>query len=226
MTHAAALSCSGLTRRASLIGAAACLIPVAARAAPAIPSGGALAFRMMRHGSDIGRHDVAFDQDGGTLIARVTVEARVSFAGIPIVRYSHRATETWQGGTLVALSAHTDRNGTVQWADARRDATGALRVTGSQTKPYAAPADAVPTTYWNQAMLDGPMISAEDGVLLRPVVVDRGLERIRDANGTLAADHYALTGPFAVDVWYDTARQWAALAFTVVDGSEVRYQRL
>jgi hypothetical protein len=42
----------------------------------------------------------------------------------------------------------------------------------------------------------------------------------------IAADHYALSGAFAVDLWYDAAATWAGMAMTVVDGSEVRYERL
>ena len=62
-------------------------------------------------------------------------------------------------------------------------------------------------------MLDGPMISLEDGVLLRPKVVERGAETIPLASGsTIPADHYNLSGAFNVDVWYDRTDTWASLA--------------
>ena len=104
---------------------------------------------------------------------------------------------------------------------------GALIVEGSQTARYVAPGGAIGTSYWNQRMLEGPMISLEDGVLLRPKVALHRDETIRLASGApLIADHYALSGAFAVDVWYDTSRTWAGLAFSVADGSTVHYERL
>jgi hypothetical protein len=76
-------------------------------------------------------------------------------------------------------------------------------------------------------MLDGPMISLEDGVLLSPKVADLRMESVRLASGQMiSADHYSLTGAFAVDLWYDEQRTWAGMAMTVVDGSEVHYERL
>jgi hypothetical protein len=47
------------------------------------------------------------------------------------------------------------------------------------------------------------------------------------ASGTkIPADHYNLSGPFSVDLWYDRAATWASLALTAADGSTVRYERL
>ena len=76
-------------------------------------------------------------------------------------------------------------------------------------------------------MLNGPMISMEDGVLLSPKVADLPTDSVRLASGRMIpAAHYSLSGPFDVDVWYDETETWAAMMLTVVDGSEVRYERL
>ena len=76
-------------------------------------------------------------------------------------------------------------------------------------------------------MLDGPMISLKDGVLLRPIVTPGGAEAIPLASGAAVwAKHYNLTGAFDVDVWYDGTGTWAGLAFSVADGSTVHYERL
>ena len=83
--------------------------------------------------------------------------------------------ETWQGGTLVGLSAETDKNGQREWVNARRTGEG-LVVTGSRTARYVAPEPAIATSYWDRRMVDGPMISLEDGVLLRPKVAVRRAE--------------------------------------------------
>jgi hypothetical protein len=67
----------------------------------------------------------------------------------------------------------------------------------------------------------------EDGVLLRPKIAPLSAETIPLASGgTITALRYDLSGSFNVDVWYDRSDTWASLAFTVADGSEVRYERL
>jgi hypothetical protein len=216
-----------ISRRAMLLGGAAVVTGAAAAAAALpVPSGDSLAFRMVRHGSEIGTHSLTFAQDGEMLTVRIVVDALVTFATIPIARYSHRGVETWRGTTLVALTGDTDKNGTRNWVRAQRTDDG-LVVLGSQTKRYICSESAIPTSYWNKRMLDGPMISLEDGVLLSPKVADLRMESVRLASGQMiAADHYNLSGAFAVDLWYDQQRTWAGMAMTVVDGSEVHYERL
>lgn len=212
-----------IDRRTALLGAGA-LAAGAARATPPLPRD--LAFQLVRHGSPIGRHSVAFTQNGDVMTVQVTVNALVTLLSIPIVRYKHRATETWQGGRLVALSGTTDKNGEHEWVNARTTAAGLL-VTGSQTASYIAPEPAVATSYWNKRMVDAPLISLEDGVLLRPKVAEHPADPVRLASGaTIQADRYSLTGPFHADVWYDLTNTWAGLALPVPDGSTVHYERL
>jgi Family of unknown function (DUF6134) len=214
-------------RRAVLLGGAAVVTGAASGAAALpVPSGDSLAFRMLRHGSEIGTHALTFSHDGEMLTVRIVVDALVTFASIPVVRYSHRGVETWRDTILVGLTGDTDKNGTRNWVRAQRTDEG-LVVLGSQTKRYISPESAIPTSYWDKRMLDGPMISLEDGVLLSPKVADLRMESVRLASGQMiAADHYSLSGAFAVDLWYDEQRTWAGMAMTVVDGSEVHYERL
>ena len=62
----------------------------------------------------------------------------MTLLSIPIVRYTHRAVETWQGGTLISVTGETDKNGQHQWVNARRTSEG-LVVLGSKTERYIAP---------------------------------------------------------------------------------------
>jgi hypothetical protein len=215
-----------IDRRAVLLTAGAALVARPAAAALPVPTGDALTFRMMRFGNQIGTHVVTFQQAGDVLTVRIVVDVLVTFASIPLARYAHRGVETWHGTTLVEVVGNTDKNGRVQWMHAQRTDDG-LVVLGSQTKRYVAPASAIPSSYWDKRMLDGPMISLEDGVLLSPKVADLRMDSIRLASGRLiAADHYNLSGAFDVDLWYDETQTWAGMALTVVDGSEIRYERL
>lgn len=212
-------------RRTLLLAGAAAVARKAAAALP-VPPDNELAFRLIRHGSDIGRHILTFERQGDVLTVRAAVDARLSFLSITIARYTHRAVETWQGETLVGLTAETNKNGQHQWMNARRTSEG-LVVLGSQTARYIAPEPAIGVSYWNKRMLNGPMISLDDGVLVRPKVAELRPEAIPLASGTtIPAEHYNLSGAFSADVWYDRTNTWAALAVTISDGSEVHYERL
>ncbi len=212
-------------RRAVLLTGAALAARPAAAALP-VPPGGSLAFRLMRRGSEIGQHTLSFEANGETTIVRIAVEARVSLLSIPVVHYTHRVVETWQNGMLAAITGDTDKNGRAEWVRAHRTGEGLL-VQGSKTAQYIAPEPAYGTSYWNKNMLDGPMISMEDGVLLRPKITPLPAENIPLASGaSIAALRYDLSGSFNVDVWYDRTNTWASLAFTAADGSETRYERL
>lgn len=216
---------AAIGRRAMLAGA---LGITAGRAAAAVklPPGNVLAFRMIRHGGEIGKHVVTFVPQGDSLTVHVAVDALVTVLAIPIVRYTHRATETWHGETLVGVTGTTTKNGEHEWVSASR-VHDSLVVTGSKTTQYTAPPPAIPTSYWNKRMLSGPMISLEDGVLLRPAVTQHPPEPLLLASGdSIPADHFSLRGAFDVDLWYDHSDTWASLAYTAMDRSTVHYERL
>ena len=127
---------------------------------------------------------------------------------------------------MASVTGETDKNGQHEWVNARRGSEG-LVVLGSKTQRYIAPEPAGSTSYWNKRLLDGPMISLEDGVLLRPKVVEERVEPIPLASGsTIQADHYNLSGAFSVDLWYDQTDTWASLGLSAADGSYVHYERL
>ncbi len=185
-----------------------------------------LAYRLVRHGSEIGRHTLTFERQGDALTVRIAVDAQIRLLSIPIARYTHRAVETWQGETLVGLTGQTNKNGQQDWVNAQRTSEGMV-VLGSKTARYIAPAQAIGISYWNKRMLNGPMISLENGELLRPKVAERRIEAVPLASGgTIPAERYNISGVFNVDVWYDRTDTWASLALDISDGSEVRYERL
>ena len=180
----------------------------------------------MRHGSVIGTHEVVFRRDGEALDVDIAVDVLVKFGPIPLVRYTHRNRETWQRDRLVGLSADTYRNGTRLRMSARWTEAG-LAVEGSGTRPYIAPDNALPTTYWNPRMLLGPMIGTQDGGLVKPVVTPEPVAPIRVAPGdAIHARQYKLTGDLDLELWYDPSDTWAGMRFTVDDGSVITYERL
>jgi Family of unknown function (DUF6134) len=215
-----------LTRRHLLVAGAAMAAAGRAQAALPVPHGNSMAFRLMRHGSAIGTHALAFRDDGDTLEVNIAVEVLVKFGPIPFVRYAHHNRETWQGERLVGLNARTDRNGTrLQMSAAWTDA--GLRVEGSGTRPYIAPPNAFATTYWRQSTLFGPLIGTQDGMLVHPAISQQQPAPIRTASGEVTpAKRYVLSGDLKLELWYDASDSWDGMRFTVDDGSEISYERL
>jgi Family of unknown function (DUF6134) len=214
-----------ISRRVLLAGVAA----VGGRSALAglpVPRGDRLTFRLMRHGSVIGNHEVAFRRDGEVLDVDIAVDVLVKFGPIPLVRYTHRNRETWRQDRLVGLSAETNRNGTRLHMSARWTDAG-LVVEGSGARRYIAPPDALPTTYWNPRMLLGPMIGTQDGMLVRPVVTPEPVAPVRVASGdAIHVRQYRLSGDLDLELWYDPFDTWTGMRFSVDDGSVITYERL
>ena len=216
----------GAVARRTFLAGLASLTGRSALAGLPVPPGGHLTFRLIRHGSTIGTHEIGFGRDGDALNVDTSVDVLVKFGPVPLVRYTHHNRETWHHDRLVQLSSSTDRNGTRLRMSARRTEAG-LAVEGSGTRPYIAPDDALPTTYWNPRMLLGPMIGTQDGGLVKPVVTLQPVAPIRVASGgSIHAKHYSLTGDLDLDLWYDHSDTWASMRFSVADGSEITYERL
>lgn len=203
--------------------------PLAAAAYPAqalpVPQGNRIAFQMLRKGDVIGRHELTFMGDGAALTVNVAIDIQVKFGGITVYRYMHRATERWRGEQFIGIESRTDRDGTPQFMTARREG-GDLLVEGSKTQRYMAPPGTFATTYWNMAMLQSHVINSEDGRLFHVTPQQLAEEEVPLAAGRrLRARHWKLDGDLPLDLWYDTAGQWAHLVFTK-DGSTVVYQKL
>ncbi len=225
-----AISPPGLGRRALAAGTAALAMvrPVRAGAGQAVrplPPGNAIAFRILRDGAEVGTHRIAFAQRGTTTVARVAIDIAVSFAWVTVYRLTQRATETWEGDRFIGIESHTDDNGTAAWMRAAPDADGALRVSGSGTAPYAAPPGAVPSTYWNPAILRAaPVISSQDGRLTEQRIRTGALEEVPCAGGTVRARRHEVLGERDMEIWYDLDDQWAYMRFRR-DGSLITYLR-
>lgn len=220
-----------LRRRALAAGAAA--LAVVGPAQPArsdqaginLPPREALAFHILRDGSKVGTHRITFEQHGANTVARVAIDIAVSYGWVTVYRFTHRATEIWQGDRCIGIDSHTDDNGSAAWMRTEPDPGGALRVSGSGTAPYAAPPGALVSTYWNRAILHAaPLISSQDGRLTGQRVLSGGLEDVPCVGGTLRARHHQMLGDRTMDIWFDLDDRWAHLRFAR-DGAMIIYLR-
>jgi hypothetical protein len=215
--------------RRGMVGmAAAGAVAAGLRPAPAlagIPPARRLSFEVTRNGRPIGSHVVSFEQVGAKLEVRVEVDLEVRWAGLVMYRYRSRAAETWQDNRLVAAhSETTDDYGNYAMRAARRD--GRLVVEGTHGATYTAPDAALVSSHWNAAQLDAPMISLQDGKLLAFRIDPKGRATIAARGAQVEAEHFALSGPHTLELWYDRNRVWSKLRAVSWEGSLIQYRKI
>jgi hypothetical protein len=219
-----------LSRRDLGMSALGVLAVGACRLRPALamsfPGAQTITCKVMRQGSDIGRAVTSFARQGNDLAVTLGIDIRVRLGFITMFRYTHTNLEHWQGENLAGFEAHTNDNGTPHFATARWNGAG-FDVTGSLTKPYVAPKDAIGTSYWNARTLTDPLISSQNGKLLDVRLTPLGWTPARLAAGrTVEATEYRMSGDMRMNLWYDAARRWAGLQYYAHDGSVLTYEEI
>lgn len=212
-----------LARRAVLATSGALLLPGTARAG--IPPSRRLTFEVIRKGDKIGTHVIDFAPAGPDLAVKVSVDIAVKFGAITLYRYALRAAETWKSGVLLSATGQTNDDGTIRSMRAtNRD--GRLFVESTRGPSYTAPEKSICASHWNLAEMAAPMIDLQDGELLDFKVDRRGPASITAAGGTVQADHFALSGPAVLELWYDRMQVWSKLRAVARDGSIIDYQQV
>lgn len=174
-----------------------------------------LEFDVLREGAPIGTHRVTIDQRDGETRVEIAIDLAVRFAFLTVYRYTHRSTETWRDGRLVALDARTDDNGARTQVEAHA-VEGGIAVRGSGGD-YLAAADTIPTSYWNRDKLArDKLLDTQSGKLIDVAATRRAF----DASGA----KWRLSGDLEADLAYGPAGDWTSLAF-VTRGSRIVYVR-
>ena len=193
--------------------------PLTAWAATA-PAGGQLDFEIRRDGASIGGHRVRFRRSEGRLEVDIDIGIDVSLAFIPLFSYRHRNREVWQDGRLLSLDSETDDDGRRYTVSARAEA-GGLRVSGSGGD-FLAPADTLPTSYWNPRTVEQTqLLDSQHGKLLAVQSRLLGEERLE---GGEPARRYRISGDLDLDLWYSATGEWLKTAFEA-RGVAVSYAR-
>lgn len=168
---------------------------------PAWPAAGQSAdFVVLREGTPIGTHRVEVDASGDDVKVHVIIALDVGFGPIPLYRYRHDSREIWREGRLIQLDSRTDDDGDMLTLSVR-SVPGGLLVDGSKGS-FTAPADTVPTSYWNSVLAaDRPLLDSQIGRLLDVVRVPLGPGRWR------------LEGELNLDIAYTPQGRWTGLSF-------------
>lgn len=181
------------------------------------------AFRAIRKGEDIGSHIVTVVRQGSEARAVVDISLIVrAFGFLPLYHYHHKSEELWRDNRLVSLESTTDDNGKQHFVKATANADGTLQIDGSRYRGLA-PADIMPTSYWNGAFpRHNKLLDTQSGRLLDVTVTEVPLQPDDGAAGN--ARHYKLDGDLRLELWYDAAQRWIRNRFQGSDNSVIDYR--
>lgn len=214
-------------RSAALAAAVACALVLIGPLAAALPAADALAFKVFRDGEPLGHHRLAFRREGSDLHVTIDIRLDVKFAFLTVFRYRHSNHEVWRDGQLVAIDTKTDDDGETYWLRGRASQEG-FEVLGSSGR-FLAPADVIPTSYWNpETVARNRLLDTQRGRLIDVEIVPAGAESVLIAGAPVNAQRYRMTGDLELDLWYATdaewAGEWAKISFEA-RGAEVVYAR-
>ncbi|MEM7226052.1 MAG: DUF6134 family protein [Pseudomonadota bacterium] len=182
-----------------------------------------IAFKVYRDGEPLGRHEVAFREEDGMLHVEVDIELEVRLAFIPLFSYRHSNREVWKDGRLLSIETETDDDGERYWMRGLATENG-FSVDGSSGR-FLAPADVVPTSYWNPKTVESsPLLDTQYGRLVEVEAAPTGVEVVPVAGRDIEAQRYRLTGDLTLDLWYTAEGEWAKTTFEA-RGAEVTYER-
>jgi len=210
--------------RAGVLAAALWLASPLVAASASVPVDGVLDFTVLRNGSEIGYHRVAFRESGSELEVDIDILLEVGLGPITLYRYEHDNVELWHDGRLIRFASQTDNNGEDLTVTAVVD-NGGMVIEGSAVEGGRAQAPfAVPTSYWNPDLLRGAttLVDTQNGRLLDVSVTPLGLEEIEVRGQTIQASRYRLQGDLKADVWYDAEDRWVKLEFRL-KGADFEY---
>jgi hypothetical protein len=190
-----------------------------------VPPAQKLRFTISRNNSDIGVHELRFEQVGDDLTVHIDVQMRVGLGPFTFFHYHHQGEERWHGGQFMSLDTQTNDDGDKLHVHAQRTGDH-IRVEATALAPQDLPGTALPLTHWNVACMHTKLFNPQDGTVMQEQSVTRGSEIVVLGNGTrVEATRYALNGKAPIEDWYDEKQIWTALRATVKDGSTLIYTR-
>ena len=186
-----------------------------------------LTFAVSLDDQPIGMHRFRIADDGATRVVESEASFDVRILRVPVYRYRHRNTETWQNGCLKRIDSETDANGTPYAVDLSKTVMGYRIVTPSETQTYEGDC-LMSFAYWDQRFLQQKrLLNTQTGELIAVEIQSLGESKRDIADRTLSVKGFRiLAEPEKVDikVFYHSADgRWVALESVLESGRMLRY---
>lgn len=189
----------------------------------ALPKMNDIAFQVYRDGAQLGHHKISFRRENQDLHVDIDIQLEVKLLFLTVFSYSHQNREVWRDGRLVAIDTATDDDGQSYWMRGRATEQG-LAIEGSSGR-FLAPADVIPTSYWNSDIVkETRLLDTQHGRLIQVEIEPAGLESVPLAGQPVETRRYSMTGDLTLDLWYTAQGEWAKTSFEA-RGASVIYAR-
>jgi Family of unknown function (DUF6134) len=206
-----------------------------------LPYGPSLSFAAHRNGQPIGIHSLAFREEAGRRIVVTQIDFTVHMIGMVAYRYTHRCQEIWAGDQFQAVVTETNDNGERYAVQAQQEG-GALVVRRREPQSFIKTSGGdeaveqhwihevhrrpiLPSTNWNIAQVrQRELLNTQTGKITEVAVRELGRETVQTASGAPPATHYAYSGEFDMQQWFDDHARWVKSTFKAkTDGSTIDY---
>lgn len=186
-----------------------------------------LAFAVSLDDKPIGTHRFRIAESGTLRIVETEASFDVKILSVPIYRYRHRNTETWQNGCLKQIDSETDANGERYAVDLSKTATGYKIVTPSETETHAVDC-MMSFAYWDQRFLQQKrLLNTQTGELIPVQVQALGESKRAIGNQSLSVQGFRILAESQnvdIKVFYHSADgRWVALESVLESGRKLLY---
>ena len=175
----------------------------------------------------IGVHRFRIADEGAMRVVASEATFDVRILRVPVYRYRHSNTETWQNGCLQRIDSETDANGTSYAVDLSKTTTGYRIVTPNETQTYQGDC-LMSFAYWDQRFLrQQRLLNTQTGELIAVEVQSLGESERKIANRTVPVRGFrVLAAPQNVDIkvfYHSMDGRWVALESVLENGRLLRY---
>ncbi len=168
-------------------------------AASAAPTVKTFTFDVIRNNdSKIGTHVTTITTDKKKTVVDMNTDIDVHVMFFDAYSFKDKLEEVWNGGKFQSFVCDTNDNGTKHHVVVQR--SGKKLTVTADGKTVVAPPDAIPATFWNEALArSGPVILPKNGAIVQITV-----KKVEDAKEALPPDvtHYQVSGGISRDLWF------------------------
>ena len=186
-----------------------------------------LTFTVSLDDQPIGVHRFQIADQGAMRVVASEATFDVRILRVPVYRYRHRNTETWQNGCLQRINAETDANGTPYAVDLSKTAAGYRVVTPSEARTHAVDC-MMSFAYWDQRFLQQKrLLNPQTGEWIPVEIQSLGESQRRIADQILSVQGFRILAESKdvdIKVFYRPADgRWVALESAIENGRTLRY---
>ena len=186
-----------------------------------------LTFEVSLNDQPIGVHRFRIADEGARRVVASEATFDVRILRVPVYRYRHRNTETWQNGCLKRIDSETDANGTSYAVDLSKTTTGYRIVTPNETQTYQGDC-LMSFAYWDQRFLrQQRLLNTQTGEWIPVDIQSLGESQRQIANQVLPVQGFRIRAESQdvdIKVFYRPADgRWVALESVLENRRTLRY---